>query len=521
MKIRNIVIFMVIVLLFVFGFCWYNKSYRNHYSLYPVSGDIFEFTTTGKRGLINVSNGEVIVSPKYEYLDCMSGKYCITKLSNKWEIIDLNGNILVGPLEEGVDFIYIMSQYVIIRKDQQVSLLDMQGNIVVDYLPLNTYIYSIDSTNQIVYLCNGEQDKYGFINLKDNISVELVYRNKLMFSDKISVAKLGNKYGFINDKNEVVVDFLYDWISSDFHEGLAIVKSYYKYGYIDKMGNVVIDFKYDEAKNFYNGLAIVKNNSKYGYIDKTGNVVIDYQYDEATNFHEGLAVVQYNSKYGYIDKTGNVVIDYQYDSAFNFNYGVALIMLDDYEGFINKNNERIIPIHKSSNDFKYKIIHSTHKKTYYINDDGTVYCKNGSGAYGLTIDGKKIINQKGKVIIDKKFKDIQYINDNMFCIEVGNLECYNMDGEILFAHDKFSYRNYYNFDLGEFDSRNVIFEDYYIYYVYDVNGNFIYKSSLGDKNLLVSKSNNYIVYTKGNKIISYNINSKEKKVIYEKPLYNW
>ncbi|QVK18349.1 WG repeat-containing protein [Mycoplasmatota bacterium] len=489
MEARNKAIFIIIWMFFVLLICWYSTSYSKHYSIhtFPVTGDIFKFSISGKTGLIDVSNGEVIVKPTYEDIRWCNqvNEICRTELNNKYgiidfdgnvlisnqydeihfdnnqivlvkdkkySIIDIHGNLLLGPMEEGIVIKRIISQYVIITKDQQNSVIDIHGNIIVDYLPFNIRISYIDSTNQIVYIENRYNNKNGFINLKENIIVEPVYERLWGFVDDIALAELNNKYGFINDKNEVKTEFIYD---------------------------------------------------------------------KAHEFSEGLALVQYNSKFGYIDQLGNVMIDYQYDHALDFIDGVAHVEFGNSDAFINKNNEKIIPIHNSSHEIEYinQYDSTDNTKYYYVNDDGSIFYKNWDEDYGLIIDEKKIINQKGDIILDKHFKKIRYINDNMFCIETTGWQCYNMEGKKLLEHDFFYYNSYE-------DSPFIHFSDHFTHYVYDKNCSLIYKSSIREGNVYFSQSNNFIVTTKGNKIISYNTKTKEKKVIYKKSftiesLYKW
>ncbi|QVK18372.1 WG repeat-containing protein [Mycoplasmatota bacterium] len=503
----NLLIITAIILLVIKGL-----YYQNYVYVYPITGDVFEFKheIDGKKGLINVSNGEVIADEIYEDIECDTiGAVCKTKLNGKYGIIDLNGNVLVnnlydnmkfnsnfyyvdkdqnysliylsdrntlkinfydimdlksnllivekdlkysiidmegntilGPLDEGIVIEHVSHQYVLITKDQQYSLIDIEGNIIVDYLPKNQFIYRIDSTNQIVYT-RYLHDKYGFINFKENIVVEPVYEELSSFVDKISSVKLNNKFGFINDKNEVVIDF---------------------------------------------------------------------KYSDTNNFSEGLACVEYNSKYGYIDKLGNIVIDFQYSNARDFKDGVAIV--DEYK-FINKNNEFIIPTHNSNHDIEYKNLYTSYRKMkyYYVNDDGSVFYKNWKEDYGSLIEeGTKITNKESKVILDKEFHNIEYINDNMFCIrsnESYEWECYDMEGERVFK--KYMYNTYNHYFI---DSPYFYLQDHNNHYIFDYNRKLIYKNDKSETNLYISKSNQFIVTTKGNKILSYNINTKEKKVIY-------
>lgn len=97
----------------------------------------------------------------------------------------------------------------------------------------------------------------------------------------------------------------------------------------------------------------------------------------------------------------------------------------------------------------------------------------------------------------------------MFCVQSTGWECYNMEGEKLFKHEYF-----FNYSFEDSPLSRVA--DNHTYYVYDANGKLIYKTSWGERKLLITKSNQFMFIVKSNRILSYNINTKEKKVIYKR-----
>ncbi len=86
--------------------------------------------------------------------------------------------------------------------------------------------------------------------------------------------KLGEKYGFIDIKGNEIIDLIYEDVGH-FSNGLAKVKRDGKYGFIDKKGREVIPIKYDGAEDFYgNDFTTCYLDAKAYLIDKKGEVIV-------------------------------------------------------------------------------------------------------------------------------------------------------------------------------------------------------------------------------------------------------
>lgn len=199
------------------------------------------------------------------------------------------------------------------------------------------------------------------------------------------------KWGFINDKGEVVIDLIYDDVKY-FSEGLAAVKENGKWGFINKEGKVVIDFIYTDAEPFKHGVARVSQGSEWGYIFPTGDYalslnrwlednksanglrgtlkeiegwnrsVVTYRWIDSVQNEDDL-IIHYGSikqstdilrkvedyrnpnKYGfYHEDYETVQIPFIYDDAYSFNHSsITAVKKDDKWGVINRNGEEIKP----------------------------------------------------------------------------------------------------------------------------------------------------------------------------------
>jgi hypothetical protein len=250
--------------------------------------------------------------------------------------------------------------------------------------------------------------KWGFINVKGEISISPQYSSALRFSEKLSAVYLntpGNKCGYVNKKGEFVIEPKFDYCDS-FNEGFAVINLESKYGYIDKYGRYLIAPRWQKAWGFSNGLARIVggdlDKARYGFVNRAGKVVIAPQYAYLDDFNEGLALAAVDTKnelkIGFIDTKGKWVIKPEYGSATSFSEGLAAVTKDGksylFEGSLSFDTE--------GKDFN----------VFYINKSGEpafdkTFSQGGKFSEGLApveIRGKWFyINNKGNVIIETKF----------------------------------------------------------------------------------------------------------------------
>ncbi len=186
-----------------------------------------------------------------------------------------------------------------------------------------------------------------------------------------------------------------------------------EYQYIDlsQNGKIVINPQFSEAHIFRGGLARVKTggkDGKWGYIDKKGKFVINPIYSFAQDFSDGVAWVQIETQPPMlIDKKGKMLL--QIDSlvnAFSFNNGIAKISIyskgQTLWKFINKNGEQAVVVEE------YQI-------TDFINNDRYAFQNKETGKWGYK-------NQKGEVVINEQFDEVDMFFDGMAVVVVGDKE---------------------------------------------------------------------------------------------------
>lgn len=201
-----------------------------------------------------------------------------------------------------------------------------------DFVLAQTHFYPVRQNNMWGYI-----DSVGRVRIP--IKYEWVDSN---FYDGLAAVAMNDKIGFINKRGELTIPCIYEE-ADHFRNTISIVKKGSLYGIITTLGQTVVPFEYQGILNFSEGMAVIEKNSKYGYISLLGEEVVSAQYQDAGDFSEGLAYVQNaNGKYGYIDIAGVVVIPCQYDWVGKFKNGIAKVRLNSKFGLIGLKGDTIL-----------------------------------------------------------------------------------------------------------------------------------------------------------------------------------
>jgi hypothetical protein len=155
-------------------------------------------------------------------------------------------------------------------------------------------------------------------------------KQKLKFKNGYAKIESNNKFGFINNKNEQICECKYDSVYN-FSDGYAVVVDGNKAGVINSKGEEITDICYDNYHyKFVNDVMVMKKYNKFGVIDKTGKVIIPFDYDVISDFNNELA---YASKNNYNDVS---VITKNNIDITNGKY-CDILYYDGYYYFVSKN----------------------------------------------------------------------------------------------------------------------------------------------------------------------------------------
>ena len=313
--------------------------------------------------------------------------------NNKEGVIDNNFNVIIKPQYDTVEP-YLYNENLMIHQGLKKSgathyfsaILDLKGNIVLnqDFKYNELRIISLEPFLLITELNN----KYGVINLKDEIIIPFEYDNLEYCKNKNNKYLIARReyssFGVIDMNNNIIIPFE-DCRQMRFLSDETFIKTYDKFthhenlifdfdnnrvcdkkfkfidypdfepdiiratvdfenwGYIDKYGNTIIDFKYKDIHNFIGNYAFATKDlteENHGLIDKKGNEILPFKFScicpcEIQPLNNGeMFIISQKHNYGIVDKKGNTVIDFIYDYITE-SMGYLIVTYDDKCGIFN------------------------------------------------------------------------------------------------------------------------------------------------------------------------------------------
>jgi hypothetical protein len=222
-------------------------------------------------------HGEFKINPTFDDALPFSDGLAAIQINKKWGFIDAVGHQIIQPK---------FSNAYYFREGVGIAQLPDSGDVL------------IDKSGKVL------ATEYGFVDLVSNGRVP---------------ATRGGKNGYLDLRGEVVIPLVYD-DGRSFSDGLASVKKENKWGYVDRDGRTVIPFDFDEAGQFGNGLAPARAGTRTGFINKSGHFAFDLAFRYAPGFLTGdeesnLLVAGTDvsrfwtneNKFGYVNTSGRVI----------------------------------------------------------------------------------------------------------------------------------------------------------------------------------------------------------------------
>ena len=226
-------------------------------------GGLFKVVDTkDKIGFVN-DQGKLIVPCKYDYVSSFENGFSVVRyLKGEYEytygFIDSTGKEVV-PVKYG-HLEYYPEDKVLVYGEETVSdlgLMNLKGEILI---PAQYVYWSKNITKGIWPV--GKNDKFGVINLKNQVVIPFDFAMIESYSDALGIAAAqkeeSGKFGFIDRTGKTVIPFDYDfgWPSDKF----IIVKKNSKWGIIDNNNKIVLPFEYAEIlSTFENSAWVIKN----------------------------------------------------------------------------------------------------------------------------------------------------------------------------------------------------------------------------------------------------------------------
>ncbi len=412
------------------------------------------FKNSKKKGIYDVVNNKIILEPKYDKInkieaDCKNdnGKFAIVSIDNKLGIVKLYENKVVIPVVyddiEKINREYYTTTKFKIRKSNKYGIIDINGNLLI---PIEyDYLYQpYNSKNSIIVV---KQGKYGVVNWKNNIKLPFEYESVKVIEDNFFQVKKNSKYGIVDKFNRVKLPLRYNYIFVYKNGFMSVSIKNGKKGVLNNKGREVIPTIYDNIF-FYrkNKLYIVEQNNKRGIITSNGKTIIPPLFAWVEIINQNLFLITDNNFSFFIDRNFKPI-----SSLFKIHRSIQLDNTNCYVanrnrkmGVISNENKIIIP-------FVYDTIIPV--SNYYKKNNFIVSKKQ---KYGL-------IN-KAKTIIDCKYSDffIESYGYNIFLFndkETLKLQKYNYE-----KTDTIKGRF-----VGKFNRKKYIFKGKTNYFVYNDN----------------------------------------------------
>lgn len=390
--------------------------------------DLTPFCQDGYFGYKDITSGEVVIEPIYEFAKPFKNNLSFFQQNGKWGVINKEGIIVVKPIydnihpfKHGVSVVLEGSLLIfgddIASEKGMYGLIDSDGNELID--PQYNYIGEFSDGLAII----NSDGMCGFIDTMGRIIVEPMYLEVRAFNEGLAAVNKDGQWGFIDKNGRMVIPCIYTSVG-DFKNGRAIVRKLNKCGIIGYDGASILAvsdyYIHSELNDFYvfssllhesNNVESINVNS--GLIDKHGNVIIDdtlkfigdiqngYScgcidcmpgangptggrwylidkcgkisqndvYEGIGSISNGILNVKKNGKWGAVDLNGRTIIPFDYKYLSAFKHGQAIAIIDSLYGVINLQNEPVIPfVFTRINDYK--------NMAYLCNVGGQYYANN-------------------------------------------------------------------------------------------------------------------------------------------------
>jgi len=206
------------------------KKDYNYVSIMPTKSSSYyiNIDLNGNYGIMD-SNGSVLVSNEYTYIEYAFDKYFICTKNGKAGIIDYTGQTILENKYNVVQNITGTNIIQAITSDSNTSeIYNKNINKVIEVKNAHIYIekdyIKILAENSVEYLDYYGNEKQSKDILKDN---------------KIFAKKENDKWGYVDADGNIVLDFEYDFVTDLNEYGYGAIKKDGKWGVVDKDGKII------------------------------------------------------------------------------------------------------------------------------------------------------------------------------------------------------------------------------------------------------------------------------------------
>jgi hypothetical protein len=387
-----------------------------------------------KYGIIN-KKGTEIVPCTYEYISTYVNGLATARLSGKYGFLNIQGNPICPLKYDDVDVLYDESKLLRVELSNKYGYLDRSGKEII----APQYDIAIGA----LFFENGvgvvmKDSLWGVINESGTIVIPLKYKWLGTISEKLIPFKENDKYGYINLKNERIINPSYQFAES-FRGGLAVVQYNGKWGVIDKKGVFIIPAQYEDDNDidieFRKDIPYIVTRKNLEYentgmyteyafcFDRTGKSLLPQASSINTIwlYDNYIMVAQRNHNMEYVnngiyDFNGKVIIpnDYVYIKIISDSLFITINRESKYSVY-NLLGEQIIKEH----DFMFET-------------DSLIYLNNGGSLKDDYIQGGKfgVSDLSGNKLCDLKYDKIgTFIDNTAWVMRNGKMGFINKQGK--------------------------------------------------------------------------------------------
>lgn len=258
-------------------------------------------------GYYNLEGKEVIPHTLNDAYDFNEGIAKVEK-DGRQSFIDTTGEFIIPLLHSEVKQYY--DTLYTFEEDGFYGIMNHRGQMFVE--PIYTAISAVHNglalasiQNRVVYL-----DTLGTMVIDNGYQPYPNYLLKGEFIDGVAITSKKDKYGRINLKDEVVTEFEFENMGLG-NEHFPAQKGE-NWGVFASDGTVLVDPAYQSLVTADNGHFIAFRNDTVGVIDLSGNVVVPFSFNEIESMSGDLFTVTQNKKVG-IYSNEKLIIPVQYD----------------------------------------------------------------------------------------------------------------------------------------------------------------------------------------------------------------
>lgn len=222
---------------------------------------------------ITDSNDTKVLSPNYDAIISIDGRYLKIQQGYRWGIITSTGQVIAEPIYHSING-FEGECFAVTKFNETRGWGYLSGKLDNVGRPISEVISQIPNGT----LITKSFEKYG-LEKEGVVIIPHMYDSLLYWGEDKYIAQKDNKLGIIDSHNKIVLGFEFSSITP-LKEGRSTIKKGDSRQVIDSNLRIIED----AVINLQDGYRKIKLGGKWGILNPQGEVIVDYLYDEITTF---------------------------------------------------------------------------------------------------------------------------------------------------------------------------------------------------------------------------------------------